>query len=217
METIAQSPSSPLPGRPYAEACIPGKQRVLGRDLYPLTIGHLLTLEALESPFVGWFERERAEAGDIALVLHLCSRPWVDMRTAAARLSKWRIRWIAAGIANAELAAAQVRTWMVSQYEGPEMVPDPKQPEPNPEDRLGAPEHALLKVALMAELGLSEDDALARPVGAAIWDLAVASERKGGPRIKHPRRLVGRDALVEFALRVQAENIAARAAAGGAS
>lgn len=55
----------------YLDAVVPTPFRVLGVQLRPLCLGHLLLLERIESPYVG---SENVEAKDLMLAVLLCSK-----------------------------------------------------------------------------------------------------------------------------------------------
>lgn len=49
---------------------------------------------------------------------------------------------------------------------------------------LQAPTLAILKVAGMCELGLTEEEVLDRPLGLTVWETMVAAERRGDVRLQ---------------------------------
>lgn len=66
--------------RVYVDAFSLRAPCVLGRQLLPLSLGHVLLLHGIASPFVG--QRDRG-AGDLARAVWICSRPASETRRAA--------------------------------------------------------------------------------------------------------------------------------------
>ncbi len=191
----------------YAEAMFPRGGEVGGFALLPLTLGHALLLERLGCPLMPNGARREAGAGDIALLIWICQRPWdVAFRSAGRRWARWRRAWIAGRIApRLAIARLEAQIYIGEQMRGPKVsvVTDAREME--------APALGALKVALMAELHVTEADALDRPLQATGWDLAIQAERHGLVE------LTGRQTedAIEAARALAAANAAAANAAAG--
>jgi hypothetical protein len=165
----------------YAEAQFPAVERIAGCRLLPLCLGHALVLQRIESPFVAT-EEERGKVpgtGDMAYLMWIASRPylkaWTALGTLRARLQR---QWIAHRLrVRGADEVARLHDWLRRQWSGP------RTKQKRDGERLGAPALAALKITLMAELGMSEDQALSHPIALVRWDAAIACERHGGIEI----------------------------------
>lgn len=158
----------------YAEVMLPPRWTIGGYRLRPMTIGHALVLDRLESRFV-IHDRGEPGAGDVALLIWVCGRPW---RWAWWLAGTWYFRRClrraaAACRMSGSQATAQAIGFLKWSFAGPEEL------DSGTGERLQSPPFALLKVGLMTTLGVSETEALDTPVARAVWDMAVAGERKG--------------------------------------
>jgi hypothetical protein len=201
---------SPAAFTSYEEVLIPPWIPVCGVRLHPLTVGHLFVLARLGSPFVDRGEGVSRGAGDIGLFLWVCSRPWIS---ALQHLGSWRARirirrFARAAVGAEETLSSEILTWLYLQYRGPKMR---RRKGASDDAPLGAPDHALFKVSLMTELGLSAQEALDCSVSLAVWDLAVVAERKGALTIVSGEVQKKDSEFFAEALRVAAENRAAKA------
>lgn len=155
---------------------------VRGLTLVPLTLGHLLLLERMRSPYASG--DPHPTSGQTALALWICSRDW---QTAASRINafwtRWVLSWMGAAVnISPEWYADRLREYFAFHRQSP----DRRELRERSADELppmGAPLVAALKVGVMAELGISEADALDRPLLACLWDLAVCRERAGAIQI----------------------------------
>lgn len=162
----------------YGRAMFPSGGSVGGYHLRPMTLGHAVLLERIGCPLMPCGARREAGPGDIATLIWVCRRRW-DRAVASigGRFSRWRRGMIAGRILPEILVARlEAENYVAQQMASPRFHPL------DDNDEMEAPPLGAIKVALMADLGLSEMEALSRPLSASAWDLAINSERHG--RIK---------------------------------
>lgn len=68
----------------------------------------------------------------------------------------------------------EAREYLKAQLTGPRIAPSKQSGT-----RLHSPTLALIKGAAMADLGLSEEEVLDRPLALTVWETLVAAERRG--------------------------------------
>ena len=171
---------------PIAEAHIHRRaHRVLGRQLAPLSLRHLLTLEALGSPLV--IGRAAGPAvhpdedtplhyADIILAVDICaSTTEAQINAVIDPPRSLRRRW-----RNRRLTR-RPRAWWIAQcvqwqtYWDDHMVPPQLLPTAGKKARHMQLPWQLIAVASLVHRGLSRDTAWWLPVGEALWlDLALA-------------------------------------------
>lgn len=84
--------------RLYVDAALPEPFTILGLRLRPLSIGHLILLHRLESPFVVSEAPGALSIGDLALACLICSQTYaqgvelLDQEDLAKQLFKWGLR-----------------------------------------------------------------------------------------------------------------------------
>jgi hypothetical protein len=156
----------------YAAAVFPSRTTIAGVRLLPLTIGHVLLLHALESPFVVPKGASKARRGDLALALLVLSRPAAK---AAQLVDSWRgvllLHWLSWRVTLAPFfipARLELAKWLASQTTGP-MVWMPESGGRS----LNAPLWLQVQSTLMGCLGKSEAEALATPVTVALWQFSA--------------------------------------------
>lgn len=185
-----------------------------GLTLAPLTLGHLLLLHRVESPYVSDADpRPDPTPGQTALALWICSRPW---RAAAARLgsrlARLRMLWIGSAVAHAPGWYAERFAEYLAFHRQPPRTRSLRGGSGEKLPPLGATLVASLKVAMMTDLGIPEDDVLDKPVAACLWDLAVLSEGRGNVKILSEREALEErhrdDDLIAAARQIAAENFA---------
>lgn len=165
----------------YATAHFPRGTVVAGIRLRPLSLGHALLLARLGCPLIPGGSARVPKRGDVATLLWVCSRPW---RRAVVALGGWRSRLWRAFVAgrllqNHEETVVAAQSYLRDQISGPEATPSK-----TGGGTLHAPTLAILKVAGMCELGLTEEEVLDRPMGLTVWETMVAAERRGDVELK---------------------------------
>jgi hypothetical protein len=171
----------------YLHAEVPGRHTVFGVRLKPFCIGHALLLQRQNNP-LGLEAIEWSEVGkfDLLEALLICagtfeeSLRWIDSRRGAVwlwwngrRLMRMSEREFTAGCAYFE-RYLQLGNSLPGFWE------DPRAKAP----RRGAPWMVQLKVALMAELHVTETAAMNYPVARAQHNLMTQWERKGCLRLR---------------------------------
>lgn len=166
---------------------MPNPVRVLGVDLLPLTIGHALLLQRINSKFAPFLQLEPDEVigvGDIFEALYVMSRP---AEVAAAGLRSrgyrvlvhwWALRyWIAITFhpwkaLAAPTAAAAIARHVRTSCTGPSVFP-----KRSDSAGLQAPYLAILEVILRRRMHI--DDPKSVPVRVAQWLMSVDCEMEG--------------------------------------
>lgn len=110
------------------------------------------------------------------MLLWICSRSW---RSAVAGMGGrfaqvWRCFVAGRVLARETLVLQQVRAYLDRELQGPAI-----KPQGGGSGRLYSPTLALIKVAAMVDLGMPEEEVLDRPLRLTLWEVAVASERRG--------------------------------------
>jgi hypothetical protein len=77
-------------------------------------------------------------------------------------------------LARQTLTRQGVDAYIADQISGPKITPSD-----GSSGTLYSPTLALIKVAAMVDLGLSEEDVMDRPLRLTLWEVAVAAERRG--------------------------------------
>lgn len=162
-------------------AAIPDSWEILGVKLRPFSLGHVILLHRINSPFV--VESKTINFDDIALAVLICSedyktgnsllvdtslpkilRKWADSLTGMNRWSV-RIGWNSAKV----IEFNQVATEFYSYVREHSKIPNY---DFNPSDfrQLDCPEVQLVKVTLMKEMVFNEAELLDRGWGLCLWD-----------------------------------------------
>jgi hypothetical protein len=171
----------------YAEAIFPNGCKVAGVHLLPLTIGHGLLLERLRSPFCYWSEslwEQDKQAGDVAMLAWVCSRPWsvaaASIRTDSKRMAWW-VKWVGLKrIWMTDVDALDAATYIASSWKGPDVF----FPETGNTERSGiSPLQGIIR-SLTGYIGCSWKEAMDYPVQQSLWDTTAYWEVKGGVRFK---------------------------------
>ena len=166
----------------YAFACAPPRWRILGVRLAPLTLGHVLALHRIASPFVlappprgegrdGGEPNVSVSLDDFLAALRICSAPRSPLRFPRffIRFSCWLKPWL-----------LPVRIVLFQQYLVVNLaMPDVWRPESGENPPCNAPWAANLKRRLMTELGYTATETLALPIAQANYEIAVLREARG--------------------------------------
>jgi hypothetical protein len=163
----------------YGRAMFPSGGSVGGYHLHPMTLGHAVLLERIGCPLMPCGARREAGPGDIATLIWVCRRRWDRaVKSIGGRFSRWR-RGMIAGRILPEILTTRIEA---ENYVARQMA-SPKFDVVRDGDELEAPPLGAIKVALMADLGFSEIEALSRPLSASAWDLAINAERHGAIKL----------------------------------
>jgi hypothetical protein len=162
----------------YASAILPDPCALCGVRLAPLTLGHMLLLHRVESPFVTG--ARYPGAGDLLLAIILCSQPWETSARQWAdgqlprRIRRLRLK-AAITLRRSHTQAVQAfQAYIDEGTRGPETWTNRDNPRTP-----GAP--WLQSVALVQQIHLhkTESAAWATPVAQALWDQAAWAESQG--------------------------------------
>jgi hypothetical protein len=169
-----------FPSQAYVEAVIPPRVTVMGVRLEPLTLGHVLLLQRVGSPYAPFVEADRAPGvGDFLLALWICGQPW---RRAARRLGTWRqalwMKWALfwCAVMRAPLLS---RCAIFAAYLRENSRPPPFWHKLEGESATsGLPSLLAIRLALL-EIGLASDEAWDTPLMAGLWEVVGAGARGG--------------------------------------
>lgn len=160
--------------RDYIESIVPQPFRILGKRLKPLSVGHLILLEYIESPFISG---SPVSTGDLVNAIFICSRSfeetmeaWQDKGT-SHKITEWGKR---VGPFDLEEKCKLFQEYVGYYHRWPES--DSKH-EGN--GKLGSPEYAVILDVLQSDLNYSESDAINMPYNKAAWKCSAHLERLG--------------------------------------
>lgn len=191
-------------------AAIQDAWEILGVKLRPFSLGHVILLHRIESPFlVGWKAESQPTFDDLAVAVLICSctyeealeiiegpalpsilRTWADRITGMNRWSV-RIGWNKATPVDFPKAVIEFCDYIKEHSKIPNY-------EFNPGDfkDLHCPEVQVVKVSLMRDMHIPEPDILDRCWGQCLWDYVTLSA------------LDGRVKMVDEQARAEAFNLA---------
>lgn len=178
-------------------ACRKRQPVVYGLRMSPLTLGHVFLLFEIESPILGFSDRD-PDPSDYMMAVLVCSLPWrkaskaVNQRRTVLFFSFWR--WLCRKKIHA-IEIRKFRAWWES-----ERKPVPtKCPTPNGNAKwrsLGAPMPYRLLALCMHLFHMSEGDAKDLPFSHAECLFCAIEEWNGRIELKDPET----DDLLEFAM-----------------
>lgn len=197
-------------------AAIPDTWEILGLKLRPFSLGHVILLHRIESPFIGHQPKGSKLFDDLALAVLICSesyangiqilhdpglskalRSWADSLTG---MNRWavRLRLKKPNLINFEGPASEFSEYIKEHSKIPDY-------DFNPDDlrEVHCPEVQLVKVALMREMGISESEILDRPWGLCLWDYVTMNAQDGKIKMvdtaqKHEARDVANNLLARI-------------------
>jgi hypothetical protein len=167
----------------FYQAAVPDAWEILGIKLRPFSLGHVVLLHRINSPFINGLISAPATFDDLALSILICSdtyeksleclsykhlprilRRWADQLTG---MDRWLVRW---GFRKATIVDfVQTAIDFSSYIREHSKIPDY---DFNPSDfgEMHCPEVQMVKVTLMREMGLSEAEIMDRGWGLCLWD-----------------------------------------------
>ncbi len=160
----------------YAKSCHPVQWRVLGRTLKPLCHGHLLLLEAIESPFV---------VGGPVTLAALLSAVWIcsyehasDAHGSKSWAFTWWILYVRARSKASKTFAAE-KLAIFEAYMNAAYAEAPKANADKKATRTSTSPLALHRTHELMRLGYTESEALNMPIAKADWRCKGALEAEG--------------------------------------
>ena len=174
---------------PFYKACLPEPVRVLGFNLRPLSLGHLILLHRIESPFVSNAEPEIADLASAVLICALSYQEAVDsiqdpqrevfMRKWADKLTgmdKWqvRFRFRKPTLINFPEEIMRFAAYIYEGSSGPKFAYTPSEFSP-----FECESAQVVKVTLMRDMGFSEAELLDRPWALCLWDVITLRSLDG--------------------------------------
>lgn len=176
----------------FYQAAIPDAWEILGVKLRPFSLGHVILLHRIDSPFVSRTLSDHPTFDDLALSVLICSesyekavecldyphlprvlRSWADRLTG---MDRWTVRM---GLRKARIIDFLQPAIEFSNYiREHSKIPDY---DFNPADfsEMHCPEVQMVKVTLMREMGFSESELLDRSWGLCLWDYVVLRAQDG--------------------------------------
>lgn len=156
-------------------AAVPRPPRCLGLQLNPYSLGHDLILSALGNCFAVGGQRN---FNDLFIGVFVCSQPWTEW-------ARWEnSRWLSLALIiwrrfiRAKDIPAAFKTFE-SYLELGRDCPDINVPIAQTSRSFGTPWQQRLKIFLISKLGLSEAEAMSRPLALSNWDWACYGEMDG--------------------------------------
>jgi hypothetical protein len=178
--------------RAYIDAAIPEPFTILGLRLRPLSIGHLILLHRLESPFVvSSAPGATISIGDLALACLVCSKDWLgglallEQEDLAKALFKWGLRatrqhgwrilcpWLYTPLKLEE------KLELFQEYLKFNMEAPCYSVEESKSRSINCPGWQVVKVVLMSKTTLTEREILDRPYRLCIADFLTLRAMEG--------------------------------------
>lgn len=160
----------------YLKAAQPKPFRVLTRRLLPFCIGH----EILFQRFGVKFSIEKGESpgiGDLFKAVHICSRSYSRKSSLDDFKIPFRVKilsWLY-GVNYLQAASSLFQDYLIEHT----ATPDFYMKDDGNQTKCGAPTVQAVKVSLMANLGMSEEEALNTPFSLAFWNHLTYMESQG--------------------------------------
>lgn len=164
----------------YLEAALPKPFTVLGKHLKPFCLGHEILFQRFGNKF-SIESKEEPTVEDLLTGVHICAQPYSKDVSLDGFSIPFRVRLFSKLMGIKYVANAFL---LFSNYIATHsVIPDFFAKETGQSDRHGAPTIQSVKVSLMANLGLSEDDSLNTPFGLAFWNHLTWAEAQGSIQI----------------------------------
>lgn len=191
----------------FYRAQLPDTSIVLGLPLRPLSLGHLILLSRMQSPFVVGGERNWANLSASVLIcaqtyeegvaslddpdMDRFMRKWHDKITGNDR---WSVRLClkSPNVLNLFLECSAFQEYLDANTKGPNFSYDPNKFRP-----LNCPSEQIIKIALMRDLHFTESEVLNRSWLLCLWDYTTL------------RTLAGQVDMVDDDAIQDAQNVAA--------
>lgn len=160
----------------YLKAAQPKPFRVLTRRLLPFCLGHEILFQRFGIKF-SIEKGERPEFGDVAKAVHICSKPYSRNATMDDFEIPFRAKILSTFLGHQYLNAAfnLFHEYLAEHTD----VPDFYQKDDGTQAKCGAPTVQAVKVSLMSNLGMGEDEALNTPFSLAFWNHLTYMEPQG--------------------------------------
>lgn len=174
----------------FLEAAIPEPVRVFGLRLRPFSLGHLLLLDRLGSPYI---RGGNIGINDLLLAVWICARGFrentelLDSSEFWSKVKAWKRsvvigRWLLAlTLRKFEFAPRFVafHNYMRSGQEIPKYFFESGKFSQS----MGAPWMQTVRVRAIRDLGYSQDEVMDMPLSLLLWDYITLSELDGNVRI----------------------------------
>ncbi len=164
----------------YLRAAVPDPFRILATDLLPFSLGHEIALQRFKNKFS--IEKNEAPGMDDLLTgVFICSQPYSPKISINNFKVPFRVRILAKLLGHQYILKAfeEFGRYIKAHTETPDFYSkDDEAREP-----CGAPTVQAVKVSLMANLGMSESEALNMPFNLAFWNHLTHLEAHGAIQI----------------------------------
>jgi len=172
---------------PFYEAAIPEPVRLLGQDLRPLSIGHLMLLKRIGSPFVCPGDGPIL-IGDLAVAVFICCQTYEEGLDAirGGDIAKTMARW-GKQLKNVKGDELQRRFEMFREYMDAAFV----SPSYSVSSRVkggsvNMPLEQVIKCVLLMKTTLTESEILNRPFSLCQWDYVTLCAIEGNIEVLMP-------------------------------
>lgn len=191
----------------YADQLWPPATTIFGVRLRPYSVGHHIALTAMRSPFANGIARAAPDLvtpEELAAAVLVCSCSWhqLDALIKSDGLVERAAGLLARVCSEDEKVDFVEKTKLLADHierctrEPVYAVVREDASDGNPQ----APIELVLKITLQRELGYSEDEAMDKPWGAAMWEYFALREIQGAVELRdveHERKLIERATSAE--------------------
>lgn len=180
LEFSSQLPNQFADVSNYLLAELPEPINLLGQRLQPLSIGHCMILERLQNPlFIGGHATEDHLFEAVFVCCQTFSESWESFFKVGfqKQILNWRKKIGQHNFVNAMSVFEDYKKQGT-------LVPETGGGDDNAKRRVpGAPFLLQLKIALQNRLNYSEQEALNKPFGSAVWEVVALAEMNGETKI----------------------------------
>lgn len=164
----------------YLKAAHPEPFTILGKKLRPFCLGHEILFQRFGNRF-SIESKEAPQMEDCLTGVFICSQPYQKENSLDGFKIPLRARLTAKffGMSYLETAFDLFSNYIAAHTE----IPDFYSKGDDAPAEVGTPTIQAVKVSLMANLGLSEEEALNTPLSLAYWNCLAWSEAQGGIQI----------------------------------
>jgi len=174
----------------------PPRTQVLQVQLLPFSLGHLLTLSQINSPFL---TGEAFRVLDLFAAVRVCSLTWEECQQFVASTEDYATQF-EAWLKKVGSVDFQKKAELFADYlSNGQMVPEFRftEKEDQASVQLWTPIEQRMRIRLMRELGLSESEVMNRPLTLCWWDYMTLKECRGECAILTEDAIAAEDAAWE--------------------
>ena len=160
----------------FYQAAVPDGWQILGEKLRPFSLGHFILLKRHECAFISGGV---PSVLDLLIAVMICSRSWEDAQRFVEgndfKPEGKRLEKILKKCDNIPKRMIYFGDYIEEGMQGPKVWSK----DDNNAPKFGSPFAQVIKVSMMSKMGLTESEALNRPLSLCLWDMATLSELQG--------------------------------------